>query len=45
MQNDILEQLITLSTNLGKPTNDYVILGEGNTLAKAVKAARSTTVE
>ena len=34
MQNDILEQLITLSTNLGKPPNDYVILGKGNTSAK-----------
>ena len=31
---DILEQLITLSRNLGKPENDYVILGEGNTSAR-----------
>ena len=30
----ILNQLITLSTNLGNPVNDYVILGEGNTSAK-----------
>jgi rhamnose utilization protein RhaD (predicted bifunctional aldolase and dehydrogenase) len=34
MTNDILNQLITLSNNLGQPANDYVILGEGNTSAK-----------
>lgn len=28
-----LNQLITLSKNLGNPANDYVILGEGNTSA------------
>lgn len=32
--NQILNQLITLSNNLGHPANDYVILGEGNTSAK-----------
>ncbi len=32
--NEILTQLITLSNNLGNPTNDYVILGEGNTSVK-----------
>lgn len=32
--NQILNQLITLSNNLGNPANDYVILGEGNTSAK-----------
>ncbi len=31
---NILDQLITLSNNLGDPANDYVILGEGNTSAK-----------
>jgi rhamnose utilization protein RhaD (predicted bifunctional aldolase and dehydrogenase) len=31
---NILEQLITLSLNLGRPQNDYVILGEGNTSAR-----------
>lgn len=30
----ILEQLITLSNNLGQPAHDYVILGEGNTSAR-----------
>lgn len=34
MKNDVLEQLITLSKNLGNPANDYVILSEGNTSAK-----------
>ena len=31
---NILEQLVTLSNTLGEPTNDYVILGEGNTSAQ-----------
>lgn len=30
-----LDQLITMSNNLGNPANDYVILGEGNTSTKA----------
>lgn len=32
---DILGQLVTLSRNLGNPVNDYTILGEGNTSARA----------
>ena len=32
--NETLTQLITLSNNLGQPTNDYAILGEGNTSVK-----------
>ncbi len=32
---DTLNQLITLSQHLGDPANDYVILGEGNTSARA----------
>ncbi len=35
MQNDILAQLVAMSHNLGDPTLDYVILGEGNTSARA----------
>lgn len=31
----ILEQLVTMSRNLGDPALDYAILGEGNTSAKA----------
>lgn len=31
MKDNVLEQLITMSNNLGDPANDYVILGEGNT--------------
>lgn len=31
--NKQLTELVTMSTNLGDPTNDYVILGEGNTSA------------
>lgn len=31
--NDALKQLVTMSKHLGDPTNDYVILGEGNTSA------------
>lgn len=33
--NDILVQLVTMSNHLGDPTRDYVILGEGNTSARA----------
>src|SRR5262245_36368888 len=32
--NEMLTQLINLSHNLGQSSNDYVILGEGNTSAK-----------
>jgi rhamnose utilization protein RhaD (predicted bifunctional aldolase and dehydrogenase) len=35
MQDPILEQLVALSNELGRPELDYVILGEGNTSAKA----------
>jgi rhamnose utilization protein RhaD (predicted bifunctional aldolase and dehydrogenase) len=35
MTNDILSQLIKMSRALGDPANDYVILGEGNTSARA----------
>ncbi len=35
MSNDILAQLVTMSNNLGDPSLDYVILGEGNTSARA----------
>ena len=35
MQDDILAQLVAMSHNLGDPTLDYVILGEGNTSARA----------
>lgn len=35
MQDDILTQLIGMSNNLGDPALDYVILGEGNTSARA----------
>ena len=34
-QDDILAQLVTMSKNLGDPALDYVILGEGNTSARA----------
>ncbi len=34
MSNQILNQLVSMSTNLGDPANDYVILGEGNTSAR-----------
>ena len=34
MKDNVLEQLVTLSHNLGNPANDYVILAEGNTSAK-----------
>ncbi len=35
MTNDALSQLINMSRALGDPANDYVILGEGNTSARA----------
>lgn len=35
MQDDILAQLVAMSRRLGDPTLDYVILGEGNTSARA----------
>jgi len=35
MPDDILSQLVALSRHLGDPANDYVILGEGNTSARA----------
>jgi rhamnose utilization protein RhaD (predicted bifunctional aldolase and dehydrogenase) len=34
MKNDVLDQLMTLSRNLGDPENDFVILAEGNTSAR-----------
>jgi rhamnose utilization protein RhaD (predicted bifunctional aldolase and dehydrogenase) len=34
MQDPILEQLVALSNELGRPELDYVILGEGNTSAR-----------
>jgi rhamnose utilization protein RhaD (predicted bifunctional aldolase and dehydrogenase) len=34
-QDDILTQLVTMSNHLGDPALDYVILGEGNTSARA----------
>ena len=35
MPDDILTQLVVMSNNLGDPALDYVILGEGNTSARA----------
>ena len=35
----VLDQLIALSNSLGRPENDYVILGEGNTSARADDAS------
>jgi rhamnose utilization protein RhaD (predicted bifunctional aldolase and dehydrogenase) len=35
MQEDALAQLVAMSHNLGDPALDYVILGEGNTSARA----------
>ena len=35
MQNDVLAQLVVMSNHLGDPALDYVILGEGNTSARA----------
>jgi hypothetical protein len=35
MDNNILTQLVALSNTLGRPELDYVILGEGNTSARA----------
>jgi rhamnose utilization protein RhaD (predicted bifunctional aldolase and dehydrogenase) len=34
-RDDILSQLVTMSRSLGEPGNDYVILGEGNSSARA----------
>jgi len=34
MPDDVLNQLITMSRNLGNPVHDYVILGEGNSSAQ-----------
>jgi rhamnose utilization protein RhaD (predicted bifunctional aldolase and dehydrogenase) len=34
-QDDVLSQLVAMSRNLGHPALDYVILGEGNTSARA----------
>ncbi len=39
MQDPILEQLVALSNELGRPELDYVILGEGNTSARADDAS------
>ena len=38
MNNSVLEQLVALSNTLGRPEMDYVILGEGNTSARADEA-------
>jgi rhamnose utilization protein RhaD (predicted bifunctional aldolase and dehydrogenase) len=35
---DVLDQLVALSRKLGDPANDYTILGEGNTSARASEA-------
>jgi rhamnose utilization protein RhaD (predicted bifunctional aldolase and dehydrogenase) len=35
MEDDILGQLVAMSNHLGDPAADYVILGEGNTSARA----------
>jgi rhamnose utilization protein RhaD (predicted bifunctional aldolase and dehydrogenase) len=35
MPDDVLSQLVAMSRSLGDPANDYVILGEGNTSARA----------
>jgi hypothetical protein len=35
MTQDVLAQLVELSNHLGNPANDYCILGEGNTSARA----------
>ncbi len=32
---DVLAQLVAMTSNLGDPANDYAILGEGNTSARA----------
>jgi rhamnose utilization protein RhaD (predicted bifunctional aldolase and dehydrogenase) len=34
-QNNVLAQLVAMSNNLGQPELDYLILGEGNTSARA----------
>jgi rhamnose utilization protein RhaD (predicted bifunctional aldolase and dehydrogenase) len=38
-ENTVLDQLVALSNNLGRPELDYAILGEGNTSARADDAA------
>jgi rhamnose utilization protein RhaD (predicted bifunctional aldolase and dehydrogenase) len=35
MSQDVLSELVALSNRIGDPANDFVILGEGNTSAKA----------
>ncbi len=35
MPNDLLAELVAMSHRLGDPANDYLILGEGNTSARA----------
>ena len=35
MQDTVLDQLVAMSNNLGRPELDYAILGEGNTSARA----------
>ena len=35
MSNEILDQLVAVSNRLGDPALDYIILGEGNTAARA----------
>ena len=35
MSQEILQQLVAMSNSLGRPENEYVILGEGNTSARA----------
>lgn len=35
MSQDVLSELVALSNRIGDPVNDFVILGEGNTSAKA----------
>jgi hypothetical protein len=34
---DVLDELVQMSLTLGRPENDYVILGEGNTFALAAR--------
>lgn len=38
-ENSVLDQLVALSNTLGRPELDYVILGEGNTSARADEAS------
>lgn len=39
MEDTVLDQLVAMSRNLGRPELDYVILGEGNTSARADEAS------